>query len=194
MAVQGEWEQGGLGLCFNVKSMAQAKITVQGTPKQVDHLPQPNPESVMGAGAAARKHPQQQAPLPVPSKTAHHNGGSIQLSPLEMKQIMEMITQMRDEMRAWGKETRTAGEKMATPHCGDSEATRGSATAVRSAIETGEVVINGETETCKTRHEVTTSEKELNKTKEVTELRDTKGDDEGNRGIARDTGDIPSRD
>ena len=99
MAVQGEWEQGGLGLCFNVKSMAQAKITVQGTPKQVDHLPQPNPESVMGAGAAARKHPQQQAPLPVPSKTAHHNGGSIQLSPLEMKQLMEMITQMG---RAWG--------------------------------------------------------------------------------------------
>ena len=114
---------------------------------------------------------------------------------IELAQIINAnMQEWRENIWAWGKETRTAGEKMVTPRGGDSKPTRGRATAVWPTMQTGEVIINGETETCKTRHEVTTSEKELNKTKEVTELRDTKGDDEGNRGIARDTGDIPSRD
>jgi len=56
-------------------------------------------------------------------------------------------------------EARTVECRMAAPRGGDSEPTRGSATAVRPAIKTGEVVINGETETCKTRHEVTEREK-----------------------------------
>ena len=100
MAVQGEWEQGGLGLCFNVKSMAQAKITVQGTPKQVDHLPQPNPESVMGAGAAARKHPQQQAPLPVPSETTTDRGESASLGSADINRLGKML--MSDEYKYAG--------------------------------------------------------------------------------------------
>ena len=55
-------------------------------------------------------------------------------------------------------ETRTAECIMAAPRAGANEL-RGSATAVRPAIKTCEVVINGETETCKTRHEVTEREK-----------------------------------
>ena len=48
---------------------------------------------------------------------------------------------------------------MAAPRGDTMEPARGSAMAVRPAIKTGEVVINGETETCKMRHEVTEREK-----------------------------------
>ena len=73
MAAQGEQGQEGIDLEI-VESMAQDGSTIM----QVDNPPQPNTEFVMGAaaGAAAREHPQQQAPLPVPSETAIDRGGS----------------------------------------------------------------------------------------------------------------------
>ena len=66
------------------------------------------------------------------------------------------MEKMRGEMRQMGQ-CLQAGI-MATPRAATNEL-GGSATAVRPAMEAGEVIINGETEMCKTRHEVTTNEK-----------------------------------
>ena len=62
----------------------------------------------MGAAAAAEYGTPpphlRQIPSPTPSETATDNGGSVQLSPFTMAQMMEMITQaMRGETQQMGK-------------------------------------------------------------------------------------------
>ena len=83
-------------MCSCLGPMAQ-KI-----PMQDESLPQMDPKREMGAAAAAADFATppllRQIPSPVPSKTAHHNGGAGLFSPLVRAQMMEMITQaMRGE-------------------------------------------------------------------------------------------------
>ena len=73
--------------------------------------PQMDPEPEMGAAAAEAAvydtpPPHlRQIPSPTPSETATDNGGSVQLAPSVLAQIMEMITQaMRGETQQMGKE------------------------------------------------------------------------------------------
>ena len=141
----------------------------QKIPKQ-ELLPQMDPKREMGAAAAAADFATppllRQIPSPVPSKTAHHNGGAGLPSPLVRAQMMEMITQaMRGETQQMNQniirltqtlrdETRQMGhglqaDKMAPPRATTSEL-RGSAPAGEDRVSR---------ETCRTRHEVTQREK-----------------------------------
>ena len=181
MAAQDEREPGGVVMDM---SSVVGRPMVQDIPEQDESLPQTNPKLEMGAVAAAVDFATppilRQIPPPVPSKNAHHNGGSRQLSPLEVKLIMERITQMskkmdanmqafRSDMRALRGETRQMGQclqadNMATP-CATSSELKGSTPAGEDRVsretcwarrvevtETVTRTLKGEETTC-TRHQ-----------------------------------------
>ena len=166
----------------------------QKIPKQ-ELLPQMDPKREMGAAAAAVDFATppllRQIPSPVPSKTAHHNGGAGLPSPLVRAQMMEMITQamrgetqqvnqsiirltqtLRDETRQMGHGLQA--DKMAPPRATTSEL-QGSAPAgedrvIRETCRVTEKVtvrekLNRVTETCTAGRQVT----ELTETREVVE-------------------------
>ena len=206
-------------MCSNVESMVQDEIPVQDIPinVQVELPPQINSEPEMGAAAAeAAVYDTSPSllrnPPPIPAETAHPRApGVAQLFAMltkmtnginnkmdEMSKNMDAHTKtLRDEMRRVGQ-CLQAGI-MAAPRAGANEL-RGSATAVRPAMEAGEDKIrretcrtrlvkvtervtereklNGETETCETRYEVTTAELIIETREvmgdEVTELAETR--------------------
>ena len=109
MAAQGERVSGVVDMCSSdfepmVQDTPVQDITI---PEQDDSLPQMDPKLEMGAAAAdlAPPPPLRQIPSPTPSETVTDNGGSVQLSPTALAQMVEKITQaMRGEMRQMGKE------------------------------------------------------------------------------------------
>ena len=101
MAVQGEQGQGIIEMDLEmIESMAQDEMTVQDIPiMQVEFPPQTNPESEMGAAAAAIDTPLlRQNPVLVPSETATDNGGLVRLESSDIKQLMQMIQAMSGDM------------------------------------------------------------------------------------------------
>ena len=149
-------------------------------PMQDESLPQMDPKREMGAAAADFATPPllRQIPSPAPSKTATDNGGSVSLPPICM-QIVEAVTQMiKEEMgKMWG-ETQGVGQclqadKMVTPRAA-TNVLKGSAPAGEDRViretrrtrheVTEEKILNGVTETCTVRREVT----ELTETREIT--------------------------
>ena len=107
MAAQGERVSGAIdmdeGLLESMAQDGEAEQEMLVVEEQEQFFPQMDPEPEMGAAAAAEYDTPppllRQIPSPVPSKTAHHNGGSVLLPPL-IAQMVEKITQaMRGEMQ-----------------------------------------------------------------------------------------------
>ena len=102
MESQGERELGVLGMDVGlVESMVQDEIPEQEMLVVQDELPQPNPESEMGAAAEAMYDTPlphlRQIPSPAPSETATDNGGSVLLEPSVIARMVEMITQAMEK-------------------------------------------------------------------------------------------------
>ncbi len=106
MEFQGEREPGVLEIDVMLESMAQDEIPEQDIPigMQVDNPPQPDPEPEMGAAAEAAVDDTppshlRQSPSPAPSETATNNGGSVQLEPSVIAQLMLMMQAMNADMQ-----------------------------------------------------------------------------------------------
>jgi len=214
MASQGERVLGVVGMCgSNLESMVQDRIPMQDIPINVQEPPQTDPEPEMGAATAAvydtSPPPLHQNP-PILAESAQPSAPDMaQLCAMlaAMNANMETNTQqMKDKMEEMRGETQSMGiglkksldklknemkKEISTTRAGANEL-RGSATAVRPALEAGEdrliretcrtrlvkvtervterEKLNGETETCETRHEVTTAEL-------VIETREVMGDE-----------------
>ena len=132
MASQGERVPG-----VDIDVMLGEPMVQDGDPEQdivvEEHeLPQTDPEPGMGAAAAEAAEYDtppphlRQTPSPAPSETAHHNGGSMQLSWLEIEQLTESINGMINGLRTQRSEMRQVGQclqagKMATPRAATNE-------------------------------------------------------------------------
>ena len=120
MASQGE-RVPGVDICSSVLDpMAQDKNPVQDIPRKMlqQSLPQMDSEPEMGAAAAAAVFDTlpphlRQNPSPTPSETATDNGGSVQLSPSVLAQMMEMFRQvMSGDMQQIKNKMDTNTDKM----------------------------------------------------------------------------------
>ena len=111
MAAQGERVSGAIGSSSNVLDPMVQDISEQDIVMgELELPPQMDPEPEMGAAAAEAAVYDTPPPhlrqisSPTPSETATDNGGSVQLSPMVLAQMMEMITQaMRGETQQMGK-------------------------------------------------------------------------------------------
>ena len=105
---------------------------------------------------------------------AQNMGGHMEFMGRFVENMNARVDAMDADRQAWREGRRTMDCKMAEPR-GRTNKSWG-ATAVRPSMEAGEVmtsdvIINGETKTCKTRHEVTASEKlKETKSQEETEV------------------------
>ena len=205
MASQGEREPGGLVLCSYLESMVQDKIPVQDIPRKMlqQSLPQTNPEHEMGVAAAVAYDTSLSLlrnPPPIPAKTAHPSAP-------DMAQLFAMLAEINNEMDAMEANTQTLrGEMrqmgqclqvgiMATPRAATNEL-KGSAPAGKdrviremcwaSSVKVTEEVtvtvrekLNGVTETCETRHEVTTERIKCIETREIEKIEGRLHDTDG---------------
>ena len=100
MAAQGERVSEAIGMSSLLDSMAQDEIPEQDivVEEQEQFPPQMDLELEMGAAAAAADFATppllRQIPSPAPSETETDNGGSVQLSPSVLAQMIEMFRQV----------------------------------------------------------------------------------------------------
>ena len=185
--------------------MVQDKIPVQDIPRKMlqQSLPQTNPEHEMGVAAAVAYDTSLSLlrnPPPIPAKTAHPSAP-------DMAQLFAMLAEINNEMDAMEANTQTLrGEMrqmgqclqvgiMATPRAATNEL-KGSAPAGKdrviremcwaSSVKVTEEVtvtvrekLNGVTETCETRHEVTTERIKCIETREIEKIEGRLHDTDG---------------